>query len=84
MQVCSHRLVEYHVRVTDGELELINACLLQVICDNSFEVKLDHEITAEIRSMVSGSVSTEGHPRDRWLARIASIKALSWESECKQ
>jgi 2-oxoglutarate ferredoxin oxidoreductase subunit alpha len=33
---------------------------------------LPEEIAAEIHHMASGAASTEGHPRDRWLARIAS------------
>jgi 2-oxoglutarate ferredoxin oxidoreductase subunit alpha len=35
---------------------------------------LPEEIAAEIRGMASGSNHTEGHPRDRWLARIASVR----------
>ncbi len=36
-------------------------------------VPYPEEILAEIRRMASGSLTTAGHPRDRWLQRMASL-----------
>ena len=30
------------------------------------------EVLDEIRRMAKGDISTQGHPRDRWLARMAT------------
>jgi 2-oxoglutarate ferredoxin oxidoreductase subunit alpha len=52
---------------------LANSCRTPVefFARNGGITPLPEEIAAEIRYLASGSISTEGHPRDRWLARIA-------------
>ncbi len=52
---------------------LANSCRTPVefFARNGGITPLPEEIAAEIRHLASGSISTEGHPRDRWLARIA-------------
>ena len=38
-------------------------------------IPLPDEILEEIRLMAKGSLTTEGHPRDRWLAKLAEMRA---------